>query len=114
MISFFKANRATNHFDETQNIIIIETDGTKKQKNKKTRAPATVFFKNNINLTFLASPPVGYSNTGKNPLAALQNIRSVLGYLNGSEEHAHETMLGTISHSFSSKKKENYMSRNKS
>lgn len=27
VISFFKQNRAKNHFNETQNIIIIETDG---------------------------------------------------------------------------------------
>lgn len=33
MIGYFKANRATNNFNETQNIIIIQTDG-KKEKNK--------------------------------------------------------------------------------
>lgn len=35
MISFFKANRATNKFNETQNIIIIETDGKKTDKQLK-------------------------------------------------------------------------------
>lgn len=30
LISLFKQNRATNHFNDTQNIIIIETDGERK------------------------------------------------------------------------------------
>ncbi|KAM8905014.1 complement C2 isoform 3-T3 [Spinachia spinachia] len=62
VISFLKQNGATNHFNETQNIIVIETDG--------------------------------YSNTGRKPQLALNQIRNLLGYSAASRDHTDETMLG--------------------
>lgn len=38
MISYFKRNSAKNHFNETQNIIIIETDGDDTRNVSQTRA----------------------------------------------------------------------------
>lgn len=50
-----------------------------------------------LNLVCLhVSPIVGYSNTGKNPVAALKQIRGILGYNNAIEDHTDETMLGTV------------------
>ncbi|XP_043974778.1 complement C2 [Gambusia affinis] len=60
-ISFLNENRNKNRFNETQNIIIIETDG--------------------------------YSNTGKKPEAALDRIRSILGYSTIQHDHTHEKLL---------------------
>uniref|UniRef100_A0A3B5L4N1 C3/C5 convertase n=1 Tax=Xiphophorus couchianus TaxID=32473 RepID=A0A3B5L4N1_9TELE len=60
-ISFLSENRNKNRFNETQNIIIIETDG--------------------------------YSNTGKKPEAALDRIRSLLGYSTTQHDQTHEKLL---------------------
>ncbi|XP_037335976.2 complement C2 [Pungitius pungitius] len=61
VISFLKQDDAGNHFNETQNVIIIETDG--------------------------------YSNTGRKPEIALNQIRNLLGYSAASRDHTDETML---------------------
>lgn len=53
--------------------------------------------KSTLNLVCLpVSPIVGYSNMGKNPVAALKQIRGVLGYNSAIEDHTDETMLGTV------------------
>lgn len=85
----------------------------KKRKTSKTIAAAATIIQWRQTL-FPPFIPAGYSNTGKNPVAALQNIRGVLGYSDGSKEHTHETMLGIISHLDSSKYFFYYLDRNKS
>lgn len=91
LISFFKQNRATNHFNETQNIIIIETDGERKYMHSCYNMRSALYL-----VCLHLSPILGYSNTGKNPVAALKRIRGVLGYNNAIEDHTDETMLGTV------------------
>lgn len=95
VINFFKQNSAKNNFDETQNIIIIETDGsdTGNVSNRKLKKPFKLFFKIWIYHVFL---PAGYSNTGNKPQIALARIRGLLGYHNKSQDHTDETMLGIV------------------
>ena len=111
MISFFKRS-PNNHFNETQNIIIIETDG----KDRRTHwasltewvtlySPRSIRAEGKSDKPFLQSLQLaicvvllaGYSNTGKKPQIALAQIRGLLGYRDSLEDHTDETMLGIVS-----------------
>ena len=114
-INFLKQNSANNHFNETQNIIIIETDGKNTDKCLTTASfehlqlmkivyNSLELVRHNKRVNFRIQwrrsyplyvfLPAGYSNTGKKPEIALAQIRSLLGYRDQTSDNTDETKLG--------------------
>lgn len=89
VMSFFKENGAQYHFNQTQNVIVIATDGKHAlafPPGPQTRSQPGAF-----------CLPAGFSNTGTDPRVALLKIRNLLGYHGVSSEQKHETLLGNAS-----------------